>query len=165
MGARKGVHIDIMPRNGSVNDLRWFEGDPSFVFHPMNAHTDNNVVTCDVCQFEQALFPWADGTPGDPAKAVRLTRWEFDLAANSDEFKSERLDDLACEFPRLDERFTGTDYRYGFFAADNNPKFKVGGFNDRRVDHESAIQKSTTLGRLVRPMSPYLFPSQKIHQR
>jgi carotenoid cleavage dioxygenase len=136
----KGVHIGIMPRNGSVEDLRWFKGDPSFVFHPMNAHTDGDIVTCDVCEFEEApLFPLVDGTPGDPAKAVpRLTRWKFDLGQNSDDYQWERLDDIACEFPRLDERRTGMSYRYGYFACDTNPQFKVGGFNGiGRRDHET----------------------------
>ena len=27
----KGTHIGIMPRNGSVEDMRWFVGDPSYV--------------------------------------------------------------------------------------------------------------------------------------
>ena len=78
----KGVHIGVMPRNGSVADLRWFQGEPSFMFHPMNAHTDGNRIVCEVCEFEEApLFPLPDGTPGDPAKAVpRLHRWTFDLA-------------------------------------------------------------------------------------
>jgi len=136
----KGVHIGIMPRNGSVADMRWFQGDPAFVFHPMNAHTDGNRVICDVCEFEQApLFPWADGTPGDPAKAVpRLTRWTFDLSKNTDDYQWERLHDVACEFPRLDERRTGLGYRYGYMACDSNPAFKVGGFNGiGRYDHET----------------------------
>ncbi|TDJ24915.1 MAG: carotenoid oxygenase family protein [Gammaproteobacteria bacterium] len=115
----KGVHIGIMPRNGTVEDMRWFRGDPSFVFHPMNAHTNGDVITCDVCEFEEApLFPKPDGTPGDPDKAVpRLTRWTFDLAQNSDEYRCERLDDLPCEFPRLDERYAGLDYRHGYLAC------------------------------------------------
>lgn len=136
----KGNHIGIMPRNGSVKDIRWFKGDATFVFHPMNAHTNGDVVTCDVCEFEQApLFPMPDGTPGDPKKATpRLTRWTFDLSQNTDDYKSDRLDDLPCEFPRLDERFTATDYRYGYMAADLHPEFKVGGFNGiASVDHQT----------------------------
>jgi carotenoid cleavage dioxygenase len=136
----KGVHIGIMPRNGSVEDLRWFQGDPSFMFHPMNAHTDGNIITCEVCEFEEApLFPLPDGTPGDPAKATpRLTRWTFDLAGNTDEYKAERLNDIACEFPRLDERRTGLSYRYGYMACDNKPEWSVGGFNGiARYDHQT----------------------------
>ncbi len=127
----KGVHIGIMPRNGSVDDLRWFQGDPSFMFHPMNAQTNGNVITCEVCEFEEApLFPLPDGTPGDPTKAIpRLTRWTFDLGGNTNEYKAERLNDIACEFPRLDERRTGLSYRYGYLACDTAPQWKVGGFN------------------------------------
>lgn len=134
----KGVHIGIMPRNGSVEDMRWFRGDPAYVFHPMNAHTDGDIVTCDVCEFEQApLFPLPDGTPGDPDKAIpRLTRWTFDLSRNTDDYQWERLDEVACEFPRLDERFAGRQYRHGFLACDNNPEFSIGGFNGiAHVDH------------------------------
>ena len=105
----------------------------------MNAHSSGNTLVCDVCEFEQApLFPLPDGTPGDPAKAVpRLTRWTFDLSKNTDGYQWERLDDLACEFPRLDERFAGLEYRYGYFACDTNPDVKVGGFNGiGRRDHQ-----------------------------
>ena len=135
-----GTHIGIMPRNGTVADLRWFRGDPSYVFHPMNAHTSGATVVCDVCEFEQApLFPLPDGTPGDPAKATpRLTRWTFDLAGNTDDYKTARLNDMTCEFPRLDERRTGLNYRYGFVACDTEPEFRVGGFNGiGRIDHLS----------------------------
>ena len=136
----RGTHIGIMPRNGTVADLRWFRGDPSYVFHPMNAHTSGTTVVCDVCEFEQApLFPLPDGTPGDPAKATpRLTRWTFDLAGNTDDYKTARLNDMTCEFPRLDERRTGLNYRYGFVACDTEPEFRVGGFNGiGRIDHLS----------------------------
>ena len=136
----KGTQIGIMPRNGTVADIRWFQGDPAYVFHPMNAHTDGDTVVCDVCQFDEApLFPRPDGTPGNPAKAIpRLTRWTFDLARNSDDYKVERLSDVACEFPRLDERRTGLDYRFGFAACDTRPDRSGGGFNGiSRIDHRT----------------------------
>jgi carotenoid cleavage dioxygenase len=41
-----------------------------------------------------------------------LTRWTFDLAGRV--FKEEPLDDVQCEFPRLDERRAGLSYRHGF---------------------------------------------------
>ncbi len=160
----KGVHIGIMPRNGSVKDLRWFRGEPSFVFHPMNAHSNGNVVTCDVCEFEQApLFPAPDGTPGDPSKAVpRLTRWTFDLGQNTDTYKWERLDDLPCEFPRLDERRTGLDYRYGYFACDTNPEFKVGGFNGIGcVDHQTGKQDIYDVGSGKATNEPIFVPASE----
>lgn len=145
----KGVEIGIMPRDGSTEDLRWFKGDPAYVFHPMNAHSDGDTVTCDVCEFEQApLFPLVDGTPGDPDKAIpRLTRWTFDLSQNSDDYKTERLDDLPCEFPRLDERYAGLAYRHGYFACANGSEADLGGFNSiGHVDHQSGKRDLCNLG-------------------
>lgn len=157
----KGVKIGVMPRDGSVDQLRWFDGDPSFVFHPMNAHTQGSKIICDVCEFEEApLFPLVDGTPGDPEKAIpRLTRWTFDLGENTDTYKTERLDDLACEFPRLDERKAGMEYRFGYFACDTNPEFKIGGFNGiGRRDHHSGSTEIYDVGHGCATNEPIFVP-------
>ncbi len=115
----KGSHVGVMKRNADVSTIRWFQCDPCYVFHPMNAYEDGDKIVADVMQYPEApLFPDPDGKPGDPAKAVaRLTRWTFDLAGNSDGFKREQIDDLGAEFPRLDERFAGLPYRHGYYAA------------------------------------------------
>jgi carotenoid cleavage dioxygenase len=91
----------------------------------MNAYEDGDKIVGDVMQYDAApLFPDPDGRPGDPAKAVaRLTRWTFDLTANTNAFKREQIDELVGEFPRLDERRAGLDYRHGFFAASSDEKF------------------------------------------
>ena len=115
----KGTHIGIMPRNGSVADMRWFETDPCYVFHPLNAYTEGNKVIAHVMQFEEApLFPHLDGSEPDPEKAnARLCEWVFDLGDNSNGVKRTYLDDITGEFPRLDERFAGNAYRHGYYAA------------------------------------------------
>jgi carotenoid cleavage dioxygenase len=68
-----------------------------------------------------------------------LTRWTFDLSRNSNDYKVERLNDTACEFPRLDERRTGLSYRYGYMACNTSAQFDVGGgFNGiGRIDHHT----------------------------
>ena len=122
--ADKRSYVGVMRRDASVASVRWFECDPCYVFHPMNAYQDGDKIVGDVMQYEAApLFTDPDGRPGDPAKAVaKLTRWTFDLAANTDSFKRETIDDLSAEFPRFDERFAGLDYRHGFFAASSARK-------------------------------------------
>ena len=53
-----GTRIGVMPRDGGSEDLVWFETDPCFVFHAMNAYTQGNTVSADVCQFRLLpLFP------------------------------------------------------------------------------------------------------------
>ena len=115
----KGSHIGIMRRDGRVADMRWFNLEACYVFHPMNAWDDGDKIIADVMQYEAApLFPNPDGTPGDPAKArARLCRWTFGLAGNSDQVGREYIDDLPGEFPRFDERFAGLPYRHGYYAA------------------------------------------------
>lgn len=135
----KGSHIGIMPRTGSVEDIRWFKGDPAYVFHHMNAHSEGDIVTCDVCEYAEApFFPHADGSEPDPEKSkARLKRWTFDLSKDSDDYKIEQLDDQVCEFPRLDERFAGLNYRHGYFACDTTATSGSGGYNAiGHIDHQ-----------------------------
>jgi carotenoid cleavage dioxygenase len=136
----KGVHIGIMPRTGTVEDIRWFKGDPAYVFHPMNAFSADGIVTCDVCEYGQApLFPHADGgEPDRDQSKAKLTRWTFDLNGNTDTYSVEQLDDIVCEFPRLDERYAGLKYRHGYMAC-NTVEDAVGrGYNAiAHVDHQT----------------------------
>ena len=113
----KGTHLGVMRRDGSVADMRWFETDPCYVFHPVNAYTDGSRIVAHVMQFEEVpLFPNVDGTPTAPA-AARLTEWVIDLADNSNGIQRRFLDDIAGEFPRLDERFACGPYTFGYYAA------------------------------------------------
>jgi len=130
----KGSHIGVMPRDGSVSDIRWFETDPCYVFHPMNAFTDGNRITAHVMQFEEApLFPRADGGRADPQKAnARLCEWVLDLGDNSNSVQRRYLDDITGEFPRLDERFAGLDYRHGYYAASTT---RDGGIGFNAIAH------------------------------
>ena len=124
----KGTHIGVMPRDGSVDDMRWFETDPCYVFHPMNAYTDGNRIVAHVMQFEEApLFPKLDGSKPDPKKAnARLCEWVLDLGDNSNSVQRRYLDDITGEFPRLDERFAGNGYRHGYYGASTSGDGGVG---------------------------------------
>ena len=105
-------YIGVMPRDGSVDDIKWIEDDPCYVFHPMNAYTNGDKIVADMMQFEEApLFPHADGSSPDPKKAeARLNRWEIDLSSNSGKINKNYLDDDIGEFPRLDERYSMLNY-------------------------------------------------------
>jgi carotenoid cleavage dioxygenase len=90
-------------------------------WHSMNAFNDGARVVVDVCQQEAAMFPHADGSPIDPRRATQLlTRWEFDWSKPGS-FSVETLSNERCEYPRVDERRLGKDYRYGFVACLGGP--------------------------------------------
>jgi carotenoid cleavage dioxygenase-like enzyme len=117
----KGTQVGIMPRNGNAEDVRWFSGPPCMAWHLMNAFNDSDRIVVDVCAQEVPLFPFADGSPTDPSRASQyLTRWEFDWAKPGI-FATERLSDTRCEYPRIDERRTGLNYRHGYVACIGGP--------------------------------------------
>jgi carotenoid cleavage dioxygenase-like enzyme len=146
----KGNHIGVMRRDASVEDIRWFKNDSSFVFHPMNAFNSGDVITCDVSEYEQApLFPNVDGSPGDPSKSLaRLSRWTIDVGQNTDDYKVEILDDSPCEFGRLDDRFAGLSYRYGYMLCAGKERSETDLlFNAiATVDHQTGTKETYEMG-------------------
>ena len=106
-------------------------------------------IVADMIQFEEApLFPHADGSKPDPGKAQgRLCRWKFDLDKATDTFAQEFLDDQAAEFPRIDERRAGLEYRHGFYAtAERRDVGDRGVFNGiSHIDHETGRRRDWCL--------------------
>jgi len=116
---QKPTCIGIMRRNDEVGQIRWFETDPCYVFHHMNAYSQGSRIVAHVMRFEEApLFPHADGSEPDPEKAsARLFEWSIDLDDPKPAVAWRQLDDLSGDFPRLDERFAGLRYRHGYYCA------------------------------------------------
>jgi carotenoid cleavage dioxygenase len=105
-----GARLGVMPRDGGNADVRWFEIEPCYVFHPMNAWDTDAGVTLDVVRYREL---WRGGP--DSFTPARLHRWTIDLTAGR---VTERpLDDRPIEFPRIDERRTAGAYRYGYAVA------------------------------------------------
>ena len=109
-----GTRVGVMPRDGSSRDVVWFEIDTCFVYHFLNAHSAGDCVVVEAVRYPRVgLFATARKGEEEPAPAPGvMTRWTFDLASGV--FKEEPLDDVQCEFPRLDERRAGLSYRHGF---------------------------------------------------
>jgi carotenoid cleavage dioxygenase len=122
----KGAFIGVMARNAQVASMRWFDVEPCYVFHPMNAWEEGTRIIADVMEYPQApLFPNADGSRG-VGSAARLVRWTLDLAADTNIVHRQPLDDLAGEFPRFDERRAGLAYRHGWFAGNTTSQRELG---------------------------------------
>ena len=115
----RGTRIGVMPRDGGNEDVRWFETDPCYVFHPMNAYDEGDALVLDVARYEQLLFmdPKAARDPGWRDKNVaRLHRWRLDLGPRGG-LTSTPLDDRDGEFPRVPDHLVGRQHRFGYMAA------------------------------------------------
>jgi carotenoid cleavage dioxygenase len=115
------VYLGIIPRRDDVtqDDIRWFERDNCFASHVMNAFQSGTKVHFDTPEAQNNMFPFfpdVHGAPFNPMQAAsHLTRWTVDMASNSGAFDSiERLTETVAEFPRIDDRYTGLPYRYGW---------------------------------------------------
>ena len=144
-----GSRVGVLRRGGDVADIRWFEGEPGFVFHVMNAWEEQDErghlrILADVMRYDEPpLFPHPDGSPTDPVRSVaRLCRWTFDLDRASNRFTQTPLDDLIGEFPRIDERRAGLPYRHGWYEC-RLPGDGSGPARDGLAHHDAASGQRT----------------------
>ena len=89
--------------------MRWFDIDPCYVFHTLNAYEEGGDVVVDVVRHDRMFATDFTGPNEGPAS---LTRFTLDLAAGK--AREDRFEQHAQEFPRHDERRTGRRHRYGY---------------------------------------------------
>ena len=106
-----GARLGVMPRTGGNADVRWFEIDPCYVFHPVNAHEDGDTIVIHVSRQREAFGLSND----DYAEVGRLWRWTIDLTNGV--VREQQIDDRPGDFGRIDDRMIGLDARYGYLMA------------------------------------------------
>ncbi|QGG93660.1 carotenoid oxygenase family protein [Actinomarinicola tropica] len=104
-----GARVGVLPLGGSGADVRWFEVEPSYVFHPLNAYEDGDRVVLEVVRWGR-MFDRVRTGPDESTPL--LHRWTLDLATGR--VTEEQLSDVAFEFPRVDERRVGRPHRYAY---------------------------------------------------
>ena len=108
-----GARLGVMPRNGSDKDIRWFEIEPCYVFHPMNAYETGDEIIIDVCRADHKF------KAGAPKAPSLLHRWAINLRTGK--VTETPLDDQSVGFPRVADARVGLPYRYGYtLEADDN---------------------------------------------
>ncbi|BBY19213.1 carotenoid oxygenase family protein [Mycolicibacterium litorale] len=109
---RYPARVGVMPRDGAAADVRWFDVEPCYVFHPMNAYEDGDTIVLDVIRHPKMF---ATDHLGPNEGPPTLDRWTVDLADGK--IRESRIDDRGQEFPRVDERRVGKRHRYGYAPA------------------------------------------------
>jgi len=107
---RYGARLGVVERNDPAAAVRWFEIEPCYVFHVLNAVEDGEQIRLDVVRYQEL---WRKGN--DSFSPTTLHRFSIDLPAGR--VSEATLDERAVEFPRCDERLTGSAYRYGYAVA------------------------------------------------
>jgi carotenoid cleavage dioxygenase-like enzyme len=118
------IVLALIPRDDLDGDVRWIETDleAQYVMHTMSSNTHDGTLVLDGPIFDRPPFPMEDttelGTDYIPFNTAVPGRWVLDLETGK--VKSERLDDRAVEFPKVDERFYGMPYQNGFLVSGDN---------------------------------------------
>lgn len=156
----RGVHVSrfypemktrfgIIPRFGTDADVRWFEAEPTYVLHFLNAWEDGDAIVMDgYFQHDPVPDTSPDAWPGherlmtflDQAMIKpRLHRWRFDLATG--ETTETQLDDRILEFGIINNQFAGVKYRYAYSAVSKPGWFLFTGL----VKHDMDTGESWTI--------------------
>jgi carotenoid cleavage dioxygenase len=139
------ARVGVMSRDGDGSDIRWFEVEPCYVYHPLNAYEDGERIVLDAVRHPKMFATDHNGpNEGHPT----LDRWTVDRRAGK--VLEERLDDRGQEFPRVDERVVGLRHRYGYSVG-----FEEGGLADCLMKHDLASG-----GSQVRSFGPNTSPDE-----
>lgn len=112
--------IGVMPREGRVDQMRWFRGPAASVFHFMNAYTDGSKVHMDFSVSEQPVFPFIQQASNLNVRPDQIggevTRWTVDLSKPGDSIDRQTLAP-AGDMPRVADRDSMRDYEIGYYAS------------------------------------------------
>ncbi|MEP3224450.1 MAG: carotenoid oxygenase family protein [Parasphingorhabdus sp.] len=104
-----GARLGIMPRTGNNKDVIWFDIEPCYVYHTMNAYEAGDEIVLEGCRMVGYM---AEGMTKPPLP--KLHRWRMNLVTGS--VREEQIDDLGVDFPRVPDHLVGQAHRYGYTA-------------------------------------------------
>lgn len=133
------TQMAVMPRNGTAQDVRWFDFDARHMFHELNVWEENGKIIADVAAANgTALFPDEQGirrSHQDTQQSLR--RWTIDVSAANLGMKEETLNERDVQFPRPDDRFMTRKTRHSFANINLNSR-------DGRTDGMDAVLRYDT---------------------
>ena len=150
-----GARLGVMPRNGTNADVRWFEIDPCYVFHPVNAYDGDEKIVIHVSRQPEAFGSSSD----DYAEVGRLWRWTIDLSLGT--VTEEQIDDRPGDFGRVADKVVGLDAQYGYLmamAGEGNSEEPVYGSSLWKYDLHTGECWEHHLGDTVRGGEPVFAP-------
>ena len=104
-----GARIGVMPLGGGP--VQWFDVDPCYVFHGVNAFREGDLVHVDVCALS-SMFEDGQVLGG----VASLRRWTLDTATGRTT-ETVLEEDQPGDLPSRDPRLVGREYRYGYLVA------------------------------------------------
>lgn len=110
------ARIGLVPRDAAGGDeVKWFEVDAGYVFHTVNSYDrPDGTVVIDAMRYPEVFQDMDGATRFGPLSGCLPQRYRYTIEPVTGEVTEDVVDDRPNEFPRVDERFTGSEYRYAF---------------------------------------------------
>ncbi|MCB9766442.1 MAG: carotenoid oxygenase family protein [Alphaproteobacteria bacterium] len=113
---RQPTRFGVIPRRGG--DIRWFEVDPCYIYHTVNAWEEGDEVVLHACRVADPIprLPHAEDAEIPRLYFLRLephlVRWRMNLTTGR--ITEQQLDDTPAEFPRINDTCLGVRQRYAY---------------------------------------------------
>jgi carotenoid cleavage dioxygenase len=121
--------VGVLPKTGTARDLVWYETEPCFAFHAMNAFENaDGTIAVDVCRYDEGSFGGLGGPAGKTLPT--LERWILDPRAGTARASVRRLGATRQDLPRISPLVEGGAYRYGYGLGQNGEEEIVSVKND-----------------------------------
>ena len=133
-----GARLGVMPRDGSNADVVWYDIEPCYVYHPMNAYESGDEIVLDVCRMAHHM------RAGDGDASPHLHRWTINTATNR--VSEEQLGEHVVEFPRIADSRVGLKHRFGYTADFNFTSPAVVAAAFRKYDFTTGESTAHSLG-------------------
>jgi carotenoid cleavage dioxygenase-like enzyme len=112
--------VGVMPREGSVKDMRWFRGPAYSAYHFMNAHTDGSQVHLDFSYGTVNPFPFIQAASKIQVRPEEMggqfVRWTFNMTRSGERWEEYVLGP-AGDMPRIAEKDMLVDYEVGYYQS------------------------------------------------
>ena len=132
-----GARLGIMPRDGGSDDVQWFEIDPCYVYHTLNAYDDGDDVVVEGCRMVGYMV---EGMVEPPVPVP----YQWRLSPAMGKVAERQIDDLGLDFPRVPDALVGQKHRYGYFAQFGRGAPTVDGYH--KLDIATGQRQSHMLG-------------------
>ena len=108
------ARLGVMPRNGTDEQVTWYDINPCYVFHPLNSYEDGDAIVLDVARFSHM---WRESSMDFPPPEL----WRFTIDTRTGKVGEEQVDDRSAEFPRVADSVIGLKHRYGYMMSMSEP--------------------------------------------
>jgi len=133
------ARVGLLPRDGQGADTQWFDVDPCYVFHTLNAYDDGDTVVLDLVRHDRMFATDFHGpNEGRPS----LERWTLDRRSGT--VRAAPLAEGGHEFPRIDERLFGSAHRFGYTVGIATDAGGAVGLENTLYRHDTATGTTTS---------------------